>query len=95
MSDVDGRWHDSVARVPTNFLFAAHDLDFTFKRISAGGVVALAVFVDGKQRSLVTSTAPAGGAFVEIRHGLFSDTYASDTFELHRRTEPFHDPPKN
>lgn len=91
-ADADRRSHHSIARVPTNFLFAAHDLDFTFKRISAGGEVALAVFIDGKQRSLVTSTAPAGGAFVEIRHGLFTDTYTSEAFELHRRTEPAREP---
>ncbi|MBM3877880.1 MAG: hypothetical protein FJ386_14395 [Verrucomicrobia bacterium] len=83
-SEADGRQHHSVVRVPTNFLFAAHDLDFTFKRISAGGEVALAVFIEGKQRSLVTSMEPAGGAFVEIHHGLFKKRYGTGTFELSR-----------
>lgn len=84
VTEADGRSTAIVARVPTNFVFAAHDLDFTIKRLSAGGVVSLSVFVDGKQRSLVTSTEPAGGAFVEMHHGLFMDTYKSETFELSR-----------
>ncbi len=81
---VDGHSHDFDARVPTNCLISAHDLDFSVKRAGgrASGELIVVVFLDGKQRSLVTSTTPTGGISVEMRHGLFKDRYKSATFEV-------------
>ncbi|MBI3874518.1 MAG: hypothetical protein HY300_00805 [Verrucomicrobia bacterium] len=81
---VDGHSHDFEAHVPTNCLISAHDLDFSVKRAGGGaaGELIVVVFLDGKQRSFVTSTTPTGGVSVEIRHGLFKDRYKSATFEV-------------
>ena len=81
---IDGRERPLNLTVPANYHFAARDLSLTLKRAGGAGDLSLTVFLDGKQRSSVNSTAPAGGVWVEMRHGVFEKRYESGTFEFKR-----------
>lgn len=82
--NVDGRSQELEVVVPTDYLFPAHDVDFSLKRPVAGGEFSVVVFLDGKQRSVVESTTPTGGITVAMRHHLFKDSYQSAAFEAVR-----------
>lgn len=81
---VDGLERELRATVPTNYHFAARDLSFTIKRSSGLGDLNATVFLDGKQRSSDSSLTPAGGIWIEMRHGVFVKRYETGTFEFKR-----------